>query len=1667
MKALIDIYVDKLISLGGRSSSIFMGKESSKVFYFSKYNDMINEVEDTYVLDLSIIMKQCNLIDKEIYKIEKANKTDGDKIVELTTPLIVEKKEILKFPKLVDTVVKESKRISFEKGVDTLCFGMNFIELSHKDYVFRAPLFFEEVIVTKDAKKYTFEKGQRKWNINLLHTVYLKIHGESLKLDLNKYSFENCNELLKDLNLVDVVVNSEINYLSYTTQEKLKKGEPKVVLYPNVMTLGIYDSKLLTIYMETKKLAESADINNLNLRKIFDIKSNFELNAKGYLDKEVYNDETKSIIKSETFHNVTDVDFSQANVVQNAINNTMVVKGPPGTGKTETILNILANNYIAGKRVLVVAEKLVALEVLYKRIVKNANDMSYNTLFLKHFNTLGKLEMIEKSRQIYNNNTTTNTKETNEVTFNYPLNETDHDSFINYKEQFKLMADFDPNTLPNNYELINNNIDKYTQIASVYETLQNTYNNNILNNLFFDTFLYNNRTYDLIYDDITTYTFKYQVIKTYHENFKKHDKEILELNYKQVKDNIKTYSSIYEDFSYMKEVVNNEEYKFYYPSLNDKTFNYQKLKEEYASLINQVDINSLNTFYNNYETHLLIDEDFLTYKTVYQRHCELQSDKNYLNLFSDIKYYLDFLKNNDYSDKLHLLIKKKPYNEKFSFGIVNEFSGGFAKLKGSEQDYYLDLFETFLKYHELNEKVNAKFDIFKVKNSDYNVIVKIDTFISKIYQFKFIDKDHEIVKVLSNIKHEKNVFKYSITEYEFLQKYHNLLNLFDDKQLYKYKPSELSLFLDYKKIIKSDSEKLFEIPDDFITNYLLFCEHMGYKNSNEYKQLFSVSYDDILKTIEFNDCLEIYNNRKKQVEAVLKYRKNITTTYSSKTNIAKNLITNMHKNISDELFSGNYSKGFFAIRENKERFNKSIRSMIHDNNDEFKKMFPIVITSPLNVASVLQYDDFANHFDLVIFDEASQLLPEHAIYSLALGKDYIIVGDEKQLQPSNFFTTATSNEEILEVLETSEENESLLDIANRNLASASKKMLNYHYRSENDLLIKFSNDEFYDSKLVAISNGQYDDVPYEVVNVEDATWEEQSNTKEAERVVDTVFNLRLKYPNKTLGIITVNAKQAIKIEELITYNLRNNKEFSNLFKDEFELSEDNEYIFVKNIENVQGDERDIIVFSLAYAKNNKGIINANYGSINRLGGANRLNVAFSRAKYKFVLVKSVNANELKVTNAPGSILLHKFISFVETCDHKKYYNMDQVNNQVAFDSPFEEEVYNALKINIDNKKYNLITQYGSSGYTIDIVITDKNHKPLLGLECDGATYHSSTDAKNRDYFRQKYLEDRGWNIHRIWSTNWWNNRSGEIDKVVKTLNILTKKDYLTEELIPYVSTIKENSGFVFEDEKTLKPLEVSNEEKVINESPTIIISDKIVEELNNIVTTEEVASFEEIAVSIIAPRDNIALGEKYVLYDEIPFTYKTITEPFRKKTNRAICVPAPRDNIKLAEKYALYDEVISKVYAIKNKKIRKQITSSPEYDIMTAYKENLGKHEKTDEYIKLLMKQIESQKQVKKVNYTSKKIIANESYIVNKDNYDNYIISPGVYRFNTASYDGKIIVANTFNQQILTVDLKNEISGNIKNYDPQNGHKALVLEEGYILKTTNETLNLVPVKSGS
>lgn len=417
-------------------------------------------------------------------------------------------------------------------------------------------------------------------------------------------------------------------------------------------------------------------------------------------------------------------------------------------------------------------------------------------------------------------------------------------------------------------------------------------------------------------------------------------------------------------------------------------------------------------------------------------------------------------------------------------------------------------------------------------------------------------------------------------------------------------------------------------------------------------------------------------------------------------------------------------------------------------------------------------------FDLVIFDEASQMYIEKGVPAILRAKKVVIAGDHKQLRPSKLGagrieTDDDLTEEEAEDSSAALEEESLLDLARFRYQDI---LLNFHYRSRFEELIAFSNYAFYKGRLYVSPNTvQTQHPPIQVLRVDDARWVNRSNQKEAEMIVKLLKHFfTARKNNETIGIITFNSSQRDLIEDLIDAESVKDATFAAAVKAEISRTDNGEDIglFVKNIESVQGDERDVIMFSIGYARNEAGRLVRNYGWLNQKGGENRLNVAITRAKKKVLIVTSFDANELQVEDAKndGPRILKKYLLYAQAINDGdkaaaqsillSFGDAERRANNVAFDSDFENQVYDELT----NCGYQVETQVGIGGYSIDLAIK-RDGKFILGVECDGKLYHSSKSARERDYHRQKYLESRGWRIHRIWSTNWWKNPKTEIAKI--------------------------------------------------------------------------------------------------------------------------------------------------------------------------------------------------------------------------------------------------------------------------------------------------------------
>lgn len=428
---------------------------------------------------------------------------------------------------------------------------------------------------------------------------------------------------------------------------------------------------------------------------------------------------------------------------------------------------------------------------------------------------------------------------------------------------------------------------------------------------------------------------------------------------------------------------------------------------------------------------------------------------------------------------------------------------------------------------------------------------------------------------------------------------------------------------------------------------------------------------------------------------------------------------------------------------------------------------PCLMMSPLSVSLFLEADSY--DFDVVIFDEASQVCTENAIGAIARGKQVIIAGDSKQLPPTNFFTAATTDSDYdsddEEEYDDVNAYESILDEA----LLLPERTLLWHYRSRHEHLIAFSNAKIYKNSLVTFPSNvdKVSDNGVEYVYVEDGFYDrggKKGNVIEAQKVATMVFEHFRKYPNRSLGIIAFGEVQQRAIDAAIRQMRINNQSYEHFFREDAV-----EAFFVKNLENVQGDERDTIIFSIGYAKSQQGgMMQMQFGPLSKAGGERRLNVAITRAKHNVKLVGSIMPTDIDLNriSTEGPKLLRSYIEFAI---HGPVSILRETTESdvIEHDSPFEEAVYNFL----NRKGYRLGTQVGCSGYRIDMAVKHPtlSGRYVLGIECDGAAYHSARTARERDRLRQAVLEDMGWKIYRIWSTDWIKDPVTEGEKLISAV----------------------------------------------------------------------------------------------------------------------------------------------------------------------------------------------------------------------------------------------------------------------------------------------------------
>lgn len=661
-------------------------------------------------------------------------------------------------------------------------------------------------------------------------------------------------------------------------------------------------------------------------------------------------------------------------------------------------------------------------------------------------------------------------------------------------------------------------------------------------------------------------------------------------------------------------------------------------------------------------------------------------------------------------------------------------------------------------------------------------------------RIKILRTAHKIKKEYSNIKDELE----SLRSY-FRNNYINnqLLKLNKGEGLHNFADN---LYYDWKEY-KHFLQRIDKIYSDTAKNFakdLLELEKNG-QNPEAAAKL----YERTVKTNwvqkmhkDYPELNYFMNNKYKDL------KEKLDSNLESKMKKGKLHLRNKYKKLQKDKLKTDKGQKLIKISGQKKKL-PSLRKLLNDYEDIILDILPVWLAGPDQVARLFKLE---KKFDHVIFDEASQIPLENALSGLVRGKRITVVGDKNQMPPTRLFYRTISDDESSNLSE--DKNTSLLDASDNVWPD---KMLKYHYRSKYPELIEFSNKAFYKGQLMVAPVNELNNHEAEAVSWHqiDGNWDKQKNIIEAEAVIKFLLE-NLPKEKKDLdtnlwGIVTFNQKQAELLIDLLQKKLeekRNQKELTDIEKEIWEWClggrSTTNYIWIKNLENVQGDEVQKLIISVAYGIDEKmGRVPNRFGPLNQVGGDKRLNVAITRAQEKIDVFCSFDPDtdlEVSGTTRRGPKLFKQYLRFIKYTSEGKteaavniLENIREKTNlenesfsRHNYDSPFEKEVAQAIR----NRGYEVHTQIGSYGYSIDLGIVNpkKSKEYLLGIECDGAAYHRSKSAKERDINRQRFLENKGWKITRIWSRTWWEKPEKVIDEIENKIeNIINNKESVKQE----------------------------------------------------------------------------------------------------------------------------------------------------------------------------------------------------------------------------------------------------------------------------------------------
>ncbi|WP_372518636.1 DUF4011 domain-containing protein [Candidatus Ruminimicrobiellum ovillum] len=1157
------------------------------------------------------------------------------------------------------------------------------------------------------------------------------------------------------INLEDIAIDEEeINPIDIfiKVQNKISKN-PRWKLLNNIY-IGLFSFAKFVMYKDLEEHQAIIKRNNF-VETICGLNDNKQVSAEDICPIS----ELDNIVHPHGTYQILDADSSQQQAIQVVKSgNNLIIEGPPGTGKSQTIANMIGELLAQNKKVLFVSQKIAALEVVKNRLAANGLApfcLELHSNKTNRKNVLGELAKSLDYKFVGNYDSQSLSKILTDIKSLKVYSKELHTpaGLVKISPYKAIGIVLDNNHIPE-FRYIFENYDKWTDedlsakkelFKNATETIKKLGNPK-------DFAWYGTQVRELsLKEKMNLKTEIDYLIKSIDEVEKNINFLCEELLLKKV-----TKISQIEDFITVADSVSNisdsalsymentdinfeEDVKLVRDTVKQFTTFNNRIKNKYNSQILNQDIDDLisklslygfvsklffkfNKNYNFFKQFFINNHKPGFYELLYDLNNikELKKSTAELDKCDNIaaKLYSQYWNKNNPDDN----DIKRQCNRLLKFKELIREDSSFKesiteKIKNKKIDYKKVKIATDT-ISQLQEPIKTKLDII-------TDILKFDW--NKAFACQYSDID------INALKNKFSAVSQKADDLTLWIKHLDLTDEIEKEGLTPFwnKCVEANLSLDDYSVA---------LETEFLRIWL-----MGYvfENNDILKNFNSLEQDDLVKEFKNLDKGQIVSAKDRLVSKL-----------SSNINFAKQ----------------QYPKEVSELKRlcKLQRIRKSLRQIIRSVPKLFLELKPCLMMSPSTVAQLLDPNIF--HFDVVVFDEASQLTTEDCIGSIIRGSKLVVTGDTKQLPPTSFFRTVleTDEEEIDDEQTQEQEREDLDSILDECTTSGFPQcMLKWHYRSKHEHLIAFSNKHLYQDLYTfpnCIETSDTLGVKFNYHIPTPATKEEMCS-EEAKIVAKAVMQHAKNHPNMSLGVATLNIKQKSLIENEIEKLREQDPSCEDFFNNSGQ-----EYFFVKNLESVQGDERDVIMISVGYFKNKNGILSMNFGPINQDGGERRLNVLVTRSRYKIEVFSGIKASDfnLEKTSSTGVKLLQAYLDFAEKGESSLNKKEDNSFENNTFVSPFEESVYKALT----EKGYLVSSQVGCSNYKIDLAVRDKNNpnKFLAGIECDGPTYNSCATIRDRDRLRQEVLERLGWKMYRIWSTDWFKNPKEQLEKLTNFID---------------------------------------------------------------------------------------------------------------------------------------------------------------------------------------------------------------------------------------------------------------------------------------------------------